>query len=335
MLVISPTSKNLAVSIALRVAVLISLATRLLADNFTKVEIEGRTFVLDTDSPAVQRGLKPANPQAGTVKLPAWLFPSPGQTPLRSNYDANTGIATAAFASGGTVDQIVTYYRQLFASKGYTTGAPMGSPTSKIVSGKSASAAVSVIANPTRTGATEFTVTYAAKQGASDRKHFEVAWFDPARTLLCLRDAATGEEYYLDGPGIMAANLNRPGAVTSDSAPYPSWFPIYPGAQRTSVKVFVLLEPTATFQTQDSIHAVYDWYRTALANAGAKLGRQSLNRSGTPPKDFTAEITAQNGEDVVQIEIGALIDPNPARVMKGEKLIEGTGIAVRYSVPKR
>ena len=152
-----------------------------------------------------KKNLKPANPQAGEGKLPTWLFPSPGQTPLRSNYDARTGIASATFASGGTVDQVVAYYGQLLASKGYATGAPMGQPTSKIVSGKNVGAAISVMVgvpfrNPT--GGSEFTVTYAPAPGASNRKHFEAAWFDQPRALLCLRDTKTGEEYYLDARGI-------------------------------------------------------------------------------------------------------------------------------------
>jgi hypothetical protein len=327
--------------VALRMAVILPLVFgtgRLQAENFTKVEIEGKSIVLDVDSSAVQRYLKPANPEANVTKLPAWLFPSPGQAPLRSNYDPNTGIASAAFASTGTVDQIVAYYGQLMASKGYATGPlpPPGPPTTRILSGKGAGATISVLASPARAGGTEFTVTYAPKPGAANRKHFEVAWFDPARTRLCLRDAASGEEYYLDAPGILQANLNRPGAVKSEGAPYPSWFPIYPGAQRATAKIMMLLmEPTATFQTHDSIHAVYDFYRTALEAAGAKLGRQSLSRSGNPVKDFSAEIVAQKGDDVVEIEVGEIHDPNPARVMQGEKLLEGTGIGVRYTVPKR
>src|SRR5690242_19341986 len=109
-------------------------------ENLVKVEIDGKSLVIDTDSAAVQQNLKPANPQAGAEKLPVWLYPSPGQTPLRSNYDARTGITSATFASGGTVDQVVGYYGQLLASKGYPGGQPMGTAASKIVSGKNASA---------------------------------------------------------------------------------------------------------------------------------------------------------------------------------------------------
>jgi hypothetical protein len=123
--------------------------------------------------------------------------------------------------------------------------------------------------------------------------------------------------------------------VKSEGPPYPSWFPIYPGAQRATAKIILLIEPTATFQTRDSIRAVYDFYRTALEGAGAKVLHQSLSRSGNPIKDFSADFTAQRGDDVVEIRIEEIHDPNPARVMKGEKLLEGTGIGVRYMVPKR
>jgi hypothetical protein len=295
--------------------------------------------VLDTDSDAVQKNLKAANPQAGEVKLPAWLYPSPGQVPMRANYDVRTGIASATFASGGTVDQVVAYYGQLLASKGYTTGAPMGQPTSKIVSGKNPAAAISVMAGVpfrNKSGGSEITVTFAPTPGASNRRHFETAWFDPARALLCLRDKATGEEYYLDARSIVEANLNRPGAVKSEGAAYPSWFPIYPGAQRSSsVKILMLMDPTATFHTRDSIRAVYDFYRTALPNAGAKLLNQSFVRSGTPTKDFSGDIKAQKGDDVVEIEIGEIVNFNPAPLVTSEKLLQGTGFGVRYTVPKR
>src|SRR4029079_19810417 len=108
--------------------------------------------------------LKPANPQSSVNKLPPWLFPSPGQPPLRDDYDVNTGIASAAFAAGGTVDQVIAYYGQLLASRGFPTGAPLSQPNSKIVSGRNASAVVSVIAHtPFRNpaGGTEIMVTYA------------------------------------------------------------------------------------------------------------------------------------------------------------------------------
>jgi hypothetical protein len=306
------------------------------AENLIKIEVDGKTLVLDTDGADLQKNLKPANPQAGEGKLPAWLFPSPGQAPTRSHYDALTGIASATFASGGTVDQVVAYYKQLLESKGYTAGAPLGQPNSKIVSGKNASAAISIMAAvPFRqTSGTEFMVTYAPSPGAAKKKHFEAAWFDQARALLCLRDTATGEEYYLDARSIGEANLNRPGAVKSEGAPYPSWFPIYPGAQRPKAKITFLMEPTATFQTRDSIRAVYDFYKTALENAGARVVSQSFVRSGTPAKDFSAEFKAQKGDDVVEIQIGVLYGTDPGRLIAGTQL-PGTGIGVRYTVPKR
>jgi hypothetical protein len=313
-----------------------SAAIPLPAKNLIKVEIGGRSLVVDIDSSDVQKNLKPANPQAGLTKLPSWLFPSPGQTPLRDHYDVNTGIASATFAAGGTADQLIAYYVQLLASKGFPTSAPLGQPNSKIVSGKNASAAVSVIVNtPFRNpaGGTEIMVTYAPLKANAAGK-FEAAWFDESRGILCLRDTGTGEEYYLDARSIAEANLNRPGAVKSEGATYPSWFPIYPGARKTQVSVIWAYDPTATFQTRDSIRAVYDYYLAALPSAGAKILSNGIVKSGTPSKDFGAQIVAQMGDDVVDVRAGEIVNLNPYPALAKDKPLEGTGIGVRYTVPQ-
>lgn len=309
------------------------------AKNLIKVEVEGKTYIVDTDSSDVQKNLKAANPQAGEVKLPAWLFPSPGQAPLRSNYDVRTGISSATFASGGTVDQVVAYYGQLLASKGFPGGGPLGHPNSKIISGKNVSATISVTVNtPFRNpnGGTEIMITHAPSAAASGVKHFEAAWFDPARAVLCLRDPVTGEEYLLDARAIVEANLNRPGAVKSEGASMPAWLPIYPGARRTTVEVIWAYDPTATFQTRDSIRAVYDYYLAALPKAGATVVSNRMVRSGTPSRDFSARIVAQLGDDVVDVRAGEIVNLNPlAAALNNQKPLQGTGIGVRYTVPQR
>jgi hypothetical protein len=45
------------------------------AANYVRLESGDHYFVVDTDSDAVQKNLKPANPQAGQVKFPPWLYP--------------------------------------------------------------------------------------------------------------------------------------------------------------------------------------------------------------------------------------------------------------------
>jgi len=119
------------------------------AQNYIRVDIGGQSYVVDADSEAVQKNLKPANPQAGAIKFPTWLNPYQGAMPKRANYDVRTGISSAYFDSGGTVDQVIGYYMELFRSNGFTTGPPMGG-ASRIVSGKSASGTVSVIASVVR-----------------------------------------------------------------------------------------------------------------------------------------------------------------------------------------
>src|ERR1051325_1616693 len=100
--------------------------------NYIRVQSGGQSYVVDAASDAVQKNLTPANPQAGEVELPAWLFPYQGAVPAKSTYDVRTGIAEATFAAGGTIDQITTYYDQLFRSRGLTTSGVMGNPNSKI-----------------------------------------------------------------------------------------------------------------------------------------------------------------------------------------------------------
>jgi hypothetical protein len=256
--------------------------------------------------------------------------------PLRANYDVRTGISSATFAGGGTVDQTVAYYAQLFASQGFVAGAPLGQPNSKIVSGKNASGTISVMVGvPFRSaqGGVEITVTLAPSESKSAKKHFETAWYDDARALLCLRDTATGEEYYLDGRGILEANLNRPGAVASTTASIPAWLPRYPNAHIAKVKVLWLFDPTVTFQTNDSIRAVYEFYLAAVKNAGARVVASGITRSGKPLKDFDAQVVAQLGDDVVDIRTGELVNLNPMPF--SDPAPTGTGIGIRYTVPKR
>src|SRR2546427_4141123 len=279
---------------------LLFLAVAANGQNYIRVEGGGQSYVVDADSEAVQKNLTPANPQAGEIKFPAWLNPYQGSVPKRAHYDVRTGISSAYFDSGGTVDEVMSYYTELFRSRGFTSGGPMGS-ASKIVSGKNASGTVSVIASVVR-GAVEIQVTFAPSAGKSGKKHFKAAWYDDARGLLCLEDTLTGEQYYLDKGGILEANLNRPGGVKSEGAAMPSWLPVYPGAQRA--KVQMAFDPTITFVAQASIRTVYNWYTEAVKNAGARIVEGGIMRSGTPLEDFSAQIVAVLGDDKVDIRIG-------------------------------
>jgi hypothetical protein len=306
-------------------------------ENFIKVEMGGRSFVIDADSDTVQKNLKPANAQAGQQHLPAWLAPYSGAAPVRANYDARTGISSATFQSGGDTAQVASYYQQLLESRGYRSNGPLGQGKNLIVSGKNASGAISVMVNvPFRgpPGAVEIIATYSPVQTKSNRKHFEAAWFDDKSGILCLRDTASGEEYLLDQQGILEANLNRPGAVASQGAAMPAWLPVYPNAQRASVKVIWSFEPTATFQTQSSIQAVYDFYKEAVKRAGATLVSSGIVQSGKPLKDFSAQVVAQLGDDVVDIRIGEIVNLNPIP-LANTRPPAGTGIGIRYTVPKR
>jgi hypothetical protein len=305
-------------------------------ENLIKVEMGGHTFVLDSDSDAVQANLKPANAQAGQQHLPAWLAPYSGAVPVRADYDARTGISSATFQTGGDTAQVASYYQQLLQSRGYISNGPMGRGKNLLVSVRNASGTISVMANvPFRgqQGTVEVVATYSPVQTKSTRKHFEAAWFDDQRGILCLRDTASGEEYLLDQQGILEGNLNRPGAVASRDAAMPAWLPVFPNARRAPANVIWSFKPTATFQTQSPIRAVYDFYREAVRSAGATLRSSGIVQSGTPLRDFSAQVVAQLGDDVVDIRIGEIVNLNPNPLAKTPPP-RGTGIGIRYTVPQ-
>jgi hypothetical protein len=316
--------------VTVRRLLIAALAIGLRGENYIRVDSGGRYYVIDADSHEVQKNLKPADPQAGENNLPAWLYPYAGAAPLRANYDVRTGIASANFSSGGTVDQIVAYYAQLFRSRGYVTSGPMGSANSRVVSGKNAAGNVSTIVSSFR-GEISVRVTFAPSREKSGKKHFKAAWYDEARGLLCLEDTSTGAQYYLDKGAILEANLNRPGGVKSAGAAMPAWLAVYPGAQPK--KVQMAFGPNITFVTRDPMRTVYEWYVRTVENAGATVTDRGFMRSGTPAEDFSAHIEAVRGDDKVEIRMGKVFQPFTLGVPPPPK--DQIGIGIRYSVPLR
>jgi hypothetical protein len=316
--------------LTLRLLPILLVALALDGENYIRVNSGARSYVIDADSDAVQKNLKAADPQAGEDHLPAWLYPYEGAVPVRANYDVRTGIANANFSSGGTVDQIVAYYTQLFQSHGYVTSGPMGSPNSRIVSAKNATGNISTMVSSFR-GEISIRVTFAPSRERSGKKHFKAAWYDDARGLLCLEDTTTGAQYYLDKDGILEANLNRPGGVKSTGAAMPAWLPVYPGAQQK--KVQMSFGPNITFVTRAPMRTVYDWYVRAVENAGATVTDRGFMRSGTPTEDFSAHIAAVRGSDKVEIRMGKTFQPFTLGAPPLPK--DEVGIGIRYSVPLR
>jgi hypothetical protein len=52
-------------------------------------------------------------------------------------------------------------------------------------------------------------------------------------------------------------------------------------------------------------------------------------------KDFSAQIVAQMGDDVVDIRAGKIVNLNPFPGLTKEKPLAGTGLGVRYTIPQR
>jgi len=149
-----------------------------------------------------------------------------------------------------------------------------------------------------------------------------------------VRDASTGGEYELNKRGITTNNLNRPGAVASETAALPSWLPIYPGAAASPKgRIRWMFTPTAEFTTGDAIRNVYEYYLEHVRAAGAMIKSSGINRSGTPLKDFDAYVIAVKGDDQVEIRIGRVIEFPVG--LPAKTLDPRTGIGIRYTVPQR
>jgi hypothetical protein len=63
----------------------------------------------------------------------------------------------------------------------------------------------------------------------------------------------------------------------------------------------------------------------------AMVRSNGIDRSGTPSRDFSAWVVAQNGDEHVEVRIGEVVQLGfPSRHAFGR-----TGIGIRYTVPQR
>jgi len=312
-------------------------ASAAFGENHIRVEspADGRNYTIDTDKTGVRRWLRPLNP----ARLPDWLYPGPDAQPADIRYEPASGIAIANFVCGGTLAQVSAFYEQALRAHGLRVTNPGSSAAGAVqLTGNSAHATVSLSLDA-RTGSVRVRVTYAPRD--PPRREFQVLWYDDRIGILRLRDNRSGDEFELDKRGIVANNLNRPGAVPSEGARMPSWLPVYPGATASPKgRITWLKDPTAEFVTNDSIRQVYDFYKAQLPATGARLRESSLIRSGNPPQDFSAEFVATLGDDKVEveIEIGRTMggfQPGVLGKSMPKLLPPQTGIGIVYSVPKR
>jgi hypothetical protein len=299
-------------------------ATALRGENWIRVDSAGIHYVIDADSDAVQPYLKPADPQAGAIKVPKWLYPAPGAMPTESSYNVRYGIAVAAFASGSTREELAAYYLQLLQSHGYRSNSrELGETgTVLVVGGKLNTGTPSVHVTP-RQGFTELRVEYSFWGGNAPKK-FSKVWYDDPSGVLCLREVATGEYFYLDKQFIVQASRIFGAGVAWGGLPMPAWLPVYPGAQRISDKAESL--GPAAFVTPDSIRAVTDYYTAAVKNAGAKVLSSQVAPVGG--KDYQGHVLAVLGDDQMEIFVQEM------QFLIRRSASKDVGIVIRYIVPK-
>jgi len=152
--------------------------------------------------------------------------------------------------------------------------------------------------------------------GGNAPKTFSKVWYDDPSGVLCLREVATGEYFYLDKKFIVQASRIFGAGVAWGGLPMPAWLPVYPGAQRISDKAQSL--GPAAFVTPGSIRAVTEYYTAAAKNAGAKV--------------LSSDVTPVGGKD----HQGHVME---IFVQEMQSLIRGSaskdvGIVIRYIVPK-
>ncbi len=308
------------------------------AEHYLRIDADGQRYTIDTDQTAVRRALHPVSPEQAAAKLPAWLFPSPGAAPLQARYDLADGIASATFPCAASEADVAAYYTQVLRAHHYAVSSMTAGRGGEQITGSTSSTIITVMVLPDeRNGGVTARATYAPRQ-PSGSFNFQALWYDDSTGILRLRETSTGDEYEMDKRAILQCNLNRPGGVASTGAGMPRWLPVYPGAVYSPKgRVSWLIEPTAEFVTRDPVRQVYNFYLEAVRAAGARVTASGMAGSsrtkGGPVQDWSGRITAFLGDDKVEIEIAEVMWMFLGLGTKTPE--EHTGIAIRYSVPKR
>ena len=319
-------------SVVVRIFLLVLAAAWAFGENYVRVDsaADHRSYTIDVDQTAVQRSLRLVSASVSPDWLPAWLYPTPQAQPTGAAYDIASGVASARFACGGTVDQTIAFYTQVIGGHGFrvSTQRLPGNRGAQLTGTGDAGTVGAIVES--RSGVVQAQVSYAPRQPPAPRE-FAVVWYDDRTGVLRLRDTANGAEYELPKRAIVANNVDLPGGVTSDDAGIPPWFPLYPGAAESPTgRIQWMFKPTAEYVTNDSIRQVYEFYLEQIEAAGAVIHSKGLVRSGTPARDSAAHIVALKGDGKVEIRISEVTWIGPPSVKPGPK----TGIGVLYSVPK-
>jgi hypothetical protein len=317
-----------------RVPVLLALCSCAgLAENYIRIQADGRLYTLDTDSAAVRRELRIVSPAKAAAKLPAWLSPTPGAAPAEARYDPANGLASATFIGLTDVERLAAWYTQTLSVRHYRVSSLAAGGGGQQVTGSSDAVIINLMILPdARHGGVTVRASYMPRQMTA-RLRFQALWYDETSGILRLRETSTGDEYDMDKRAMLTCNLNRPGAVESTGAGVPGWLPVYPGAiSYPKGKITLLMTPTAQFLTRDSVRQVFEYYLEAIRSAGARITESGTARSGKPASE-SAHIVAFKDDDKVEIQIGEVmwLFQGIGTKIPDEKI----GIAIRYTVPKQ
>jgi hypothetical protein len=291
-----------------------------------QIESNGRKYIVDLDSEAFQRRMTPAVPSNVAGELPVWLYPSPGATPSRPIESLGANHLAAWFRVGGTPEQSLAYYSQLLSSRGWHVGS-----TKNSVSADTDAEYTSVTTSSLR-GSLEIRITYMLRPHAAARRKLQVAWYDDARALLCVRDASTREEFYVTRDAVIELSNGTPNTPQQAQQPaqaceYPTWVPAYPGSQIVGPQeVKFIFKSSRIYVTSAGIRPVYDFYKQSFESMGAKITGSNFHSTGSPPRDASGRLVAQLGSESTSVDISEVVSFGPSF---GQTPYKGkTGIAV-------
>ncbi|HUK17947.1 MAG TPA: hypothetical protein VLW65_16095 [Bryobacteraceae bacterium] len=118
------------------------------AENYLRIEADGRVYTLDTDSSPVRRVLRPLSAAKAAAKLPAWLFPYADAVPAEAHYDVASGIARATFSCAADQAELAAWYKAAIGARGFRVSTLAAGAGGQQITGASAASIVTVTLLP-------------------------------------------------------------------------------------------------------------------------------------------------------------------------------------------
>jgi len=188
------------------------------AENLIEVvsKVDGRTYLIDTDSRAIRSKLySVSGVKASVPSVPEWLLPFAGATPMNVSRAAINGESIQAdFRAGGTMRQVADYYDQLLRSRRFRTVNRHDRLPLQITIQADNGAERVALRFSEQNGSVQLHLSYHVVRqgvigGAVPRMKMAPLSYDDTNGILYLRDAVSGQDFYLRKRTIVNEDYNR------------------------------------------------------------------------------------------------------------------------------